>query len=64
MFKLVYKLVYNMNRRTKSELQPIDTEIERILRNLKKVRVAKKEIMAKQEGTDQHLPVEPVVERP
>ena len=53
-----------MHRRTKSELLHLDIEIERTLRNLKKVRVVEKADMADQEGTDQHVPIEPVAERP
>ena len=34
------------------------------MRNLKKVRVEEKAVMAEQEGTDQHVPTELVVERP
>ena len=53
-----------MHKRTKSELLQVDIEIKRTLRNLKKVRVAEKAIMAEQEGMDQHVPAEPVAERP
>ena len=52
-----------MHRRL-AELLPLDTELERTLRNLKKVRVAEVVAMTKQEGTDQHVPVEPTIENP
>ena len=35
-----------MHRRPEAELLPLDTEIERTLRNLKKVRLAEEESMA------------------
>ena len=41
-----------MHRRLEAELLPLDIELERTLRNLKKVRVAKVVAMAEQEGTD------------
>ena len=44
-----------MHRRLEAELLPLDTELERTLRNLKKVKAAKKAVMAEQEGTDQHI---------
>ena len=53
-----------MHKRPESELLPVDTEIERTLRNLKKVKAVEKSIMAEQEGTDQHIPIEPVIGRP
>ena len=40
-----------MHRRPKAELLPLDTELERTLRNLKKVGVAEAVAMADQEGT-------------
>ena len=36
-----------MHRRQKSELLLVDTEIKRTVKNLKKVKMAKKEVMAK-----------------
>ena len=45
-----------MNKRLKAKLIPLDTELERTLRNLKKVRVTEVEIMAKQEETNQNEP--------
>ena len=53
-----------MHKRTKSELLLIDTEIERTLRNLKKVRVAEKPVMVEQEGIDQHISTKPMTRRP
>ena len=53
-----------MHRRPEAELLSLDTELERTLRNLRKVRVAEAVDMADQEGTDQHVPVEPTTERP
>ena len=53
-----------MHKRLESELLPMDTEIERTLRNLKKVKAVEKTVMEKQERTDQHIPAEPVAERP
>ena len=53
-----------MHRMTKSKLLLVDTEIERTLRNLKKVRVVEKAVMAEQEETGQHVPAKPVAERP
>ena len=49
-----------MHRRQKLELLPVDTEIERTLRNLKKVRVAEKVVLKEQEGTDQQIAAKPV----
>ena len=45
-----------MHRRPEAELLPLDSELERTLRNLKKVRVAEIVAIANQEGTDQHVP--------
>ena len=53
-----------MHRRPEAELLPLDTELERTLRNLKKVRVVEAVAMADQEGIDQHVLVEPTIERP
>ena len=39
-----------MHRRPKVELLPLDTEIERTLRNLKKVRAAEGATIAEQRG--------------
>ena len=51
-----------MHRRL--ELLLLDTELERTLRNLKKVRIVEVIAMSEQEGTDQHVPVEPTTKRP
>ena len=53
-----------MHRRQKSELLLVDNEIERTLKNLKKVKVLEKVAMVEQEGTDQHVPIETIAERP
>ena len=53
-----------MHRRPKSKLLPVDTEIERTLRNLEKVRAVEKVVMAEQEGTDQHIQAKQVTGRP
>ena len=45
-----------MHRKLEVKLLPLDTELERTLRNLKKVRIAEAVAMAEQEGTDQHVP--------
>ena len=44
-----------MHRRPEVEQLPLDTELERTLRNLKKVRIVEAITMAEQEGTDQHV---------
>ena len=46
-----------MHRRPKAELLPLDTEIERTLRNLKKVRIAEASIMEEERETNQNIPV-------
>ena len=53
-----------MHRRLEAKLLPLDTELERTLRNLMKVRIAKAVAMEEQEGTDQHVPADPTSERP
>ena len=53
-----------MHRKPEAELLPLDTELERTLRNLKKMRIAEALDMAEQEGTDQHVLTDPIVERP
>ena len=54
---------YYMHRRSEAELLPLDTELERTVRNLKKARVTESVAMAEQERTDQHIPAEPTIER-
>ena len=49
-----------MNRRPKAEPHPLDTKLERTLKNLKKVRIVGAVAMVEQEGTDQHVPIEPI----
>ena len=51
-----------MHRRLEAELLPLDTELERTLRNLKKVRITETVAMAEQEGTDQRAEI--IEERP
>ena len=57
-----FKLSY-MHRRPKAERPPLDTELERTLRNLMKVRLVEASVMAEQEEINQNEPVA-VVERP
>ena len=45
-----------MHRKPKAELLPLDTELERTLRNLKKVRSVESEVMAEQQETHQNIP--------
>ena len=52
-----------MHKKLEAEPLPLDTELERTLRNLKKVRVVETKVMAEQEETNQNEPVI-VVERP
>ena len=52
-----------MHRRTGADLLPLDTEIKKTLRNLKKeIAVAETLTMAKQRETNHNLPV--AIERP
>ena len=46
-----------MHRRQKVELLPLDIEMEKTLRNLKKVRVAEAITMAEQRQGNQNIPV-------
>ena len=48
-----------MHKRPEAELLPLDTELERTLRNLKKMRIAEVVAMVEQEGTNQHVPTKP-----
>ena len=41
-----------MHRRLEAELLPLDTQLERTLRNLKKVRVVEAAVMVKHEDTN------------
>ena len=53
-----------MHRRPEAELLPLDTKLERTLRNLKKMGIAKEVAMAEQEETDQHVLIEQTIKRP
>ena len=53
-----------MHKILEAELLPLDTELEGTLRNLKKVRIVEAVAMEEEEKIDQHVPVEPIVERP
>ena len=53
-----------MHRRPEAELLPLNIELERTLRNWKKVRIAEAVDMAEQEGAEQHVLVEPIAEIP
>ena len=44
-----------MHRRPKAELLPLDTEIEKILKNLKKVRATKEAVMAEHRKCNQNI---------
>ena len=46
-----------MNRRLDTELLPLDTEIEKTLRNLKKVRAIEEATMAEQREGNQNMPI-------
>ena len=46
-----------MHRRLEAELLPLDMELERTLRNLKKLRKVETTLMAEQEGTNQNVSV-------
>ena len=52
-----------MHRKPEAELLPLDTQLERTLRNMKKVRSAKLAIMAEQQETHQNIPAL-AIERP
>ena len=52
-----------MNRKPEAELLPLDTELERTLRNLKKVRFVESVIMAEQREIQKNIPVV-TVDRP
>ena len=46
-----------MHRKSQAELLPLDTEIERTLRNLKKVREVEKVAMPEQRYVIQNIPI-------
>ena len=49
-----------MHRKQESKLVPLDTELERTLKNLKKVKVAETVIMAKQREIQLQIPTKEV----
>ena len=53
-----------MHRKQESELLPLDTKLERTLRNLRKVKSVESTTMAKQRERMQPILEEEVVERP
>ena len=53
-----------MHRKPEVELLPLDTELERTLRNLRKVKSVESTTMAEQREIQQQIPEEAVVERP
>ena len=53
-----------MHRNPEAELLPLDTELERTLRNLRKVKSAESATMAEQREIQQPILVEAVAERP
>ena len=53
-----------MHRRLEAKLLPPNTDLERTLRNLKKVRIAEAIAMAEKEGIDEHVLAEPTTKRP
>ena len=52
-----------MHRRQEVELLPLDIELERTLRNLKKVKLVEATVMAEKEETNQNEPIT-VAKRP
>ena len=46
-----------MHRRPEAELLPLDTEMEKTLRNLKKVRAVEQIVIAKHEEGNQNIPI-------
>ena len=53
-----------MHRKPEAELLPLDTELERTLRNMRKVKSVESTPMAEQRVILQPIPEEAVVERP
>ena len=53
-----------MHRKPEEELLPLDTELERTVRNLKKVRFAKATFMADQNEMQPKIPAGGTTERP
>ena len=52
-----------MHIKPEAELLPLDTELERKLRNLKKVRIAETTVMVDEREANQNVPIA-VAERP
>ena len=46
-----------MHRRPEAELLPLDTEIEKTLRNLKKVRAVEEAVMVEHREGNQNIPI-------
>ena len=46
-----------MHRRPEAELLPLDTEIEKTLRNLKKVRAVEEAVMVEHSEGNQNIPI-------
>ena len=46
-----------MHRKQEADLLPLDTELERTLRNLKKVRTLEEAVMAEQREGNQDIPI-------
>ena len=53
-----------MHRKTETKLLPLDTKLERTLRNLRKVKSVESTTMAEQREIRQPIPEETVAERP
>ena len=53
-----------MHRKPEAELLPLDTDLERTLRNLKKVRFAEATFMADQNEMQQKIPAGGTTQRP
>ena len=52
-----------MHKIPEAELMPLDIELERTMRNMKKLRIVEAVAMEKQEGTYQHVLAEPTIKR-
>ena len=53
-----------MHRKPEIELLPLDTELEKTLRNLKKVQSTESAVMAEQREIKQNTQAEAIIERP
>ena len=49
-----------MHRKPESKLVPLDTELEKTLRNLKKVRFSEAVVMVEQREVQQHISIEEI----